>query len=108
MSPFIKKYAISRVDGTGDSFTPILTPIFEVPEGKTYVLMTTEISSKSNSLVYLKQFDADGVERFSVKYDIEKNDYVVFTHKLVFSQFEKFAVYADSADVQVAAHIIEG
>jgi uncharacterized protein YvpB len=107
MSTFIKKYAISRVDGTGDSFTPILTPIFEVPEGKTYVVMTTEITSNSNALVYLKQIDSDNIERFSVKYDMEKNDYVVFTHKLVFTQFQKFSIYADSDDIQVAAHILE-
>lgn len=100
-----KKYrAQAEVQSTSTSITPIDTLLFKCPENSTVTCLTLEVTAEADTIVYIKQLDKDETLMFQTKIDVEANDYIAFTHKLIFTEGQSLVIAADSDTAVVQAH----
>lgn len=100
-----KKYrAQAEIIETSVSITPIDVVVFKCPANSTIQVLTLELTSDEDTIVYVKQLNTDETLMFQTKLDIEANDYVAFTHKLTFEANQSLVISADSSTVVCQAH----
>lgn len=100
-----KKYnAKAEVETTSTTITPKDVTVFTCPENSSIIVLTLEMTSKDNTVVYIKQCNTDKTVMFQTKLDIEENDYVGFTHKLIFTEGQSLVIAADSDTFTIQAH----